>query len=534
MEVICTQYCLYLRKSRSDADAEARGEGETLARHEKLLLEVAKRGKYNVTQIYREVVSGETIAARPVMQQLLQEVGQGVWEGVLVVEVERLARGDTVDQGIVTQTFKYSGTKIITPLKVFDPENEFDEEYFEFGLFMSRREYKTINRRLQRGRVASAREGKWAASSAPYGYERIRVPEDKGWTLRPVEPEADIVRLIFRLYTVGEDTGDGSVKRLGTYTIASRLDKMGIPAPRRAPCWSSTTVQMILQNPVYIGKIRWNVHKSKKRIVNNTVQVEHYTAPPEEQILSDGLHPAIIDEAVFRDAEELFRQKGPPPVPSKRVITNPLAGVLVCGKCGRKIILKTSPGRKILECQNRACDNIASNFAIVEERLLQALSGWLGDYRLKWSDNVPSGDQELIDLKTKAVKKAQAEIETLRKQLERTHDLLEQGVYDTETFLARSRSITERMNAARESVTALSSELLNDKARAESRKNIIPKVEKLLEVYDALPSAAAKNEMLKDILDRVEYTKLTRSARFGPYDNFELILFPKLPPSSEA
>lgn len=118
------QYCMYLRKSRADMEAEAHGEGETLARHERLLLEVAKRGNYNITQIYREIVSGETIAARPVMQQLLQEVEKGIWTGVLVVEIERLARGDTVDQGIMSQTFKYSGTKIITPMKVYDPENE--------------------------------------------------------------------------------------------------------------------------------------------------------------------------------------------------------------------------------------------------------------------------------------------------------------------------------------------------------------------------------------------------------------------------
>ena len=136
-------------------EAEAHGEGETLARHEKLLLEVAKRGNYNVTQIYREVVSGETLAARPVMQQLLSEV-------------ERLARGDTIDQGIVAQAFKYSDTKIITPVKVYDPNNEFDEEYFEFGLFMSRREYKTINRRLQRGRLAASKEGKHVGGSKPY------------------------------------------------------------------------------------------------------------------------------------------------------------------------------------------------------------------------------------------------------------------------------------------------------------------------------------------------------------------------------
>ena len=168
-------------------------------------------------------------------------------------------------------------TKIVTPLKVYDPNNEYDEEYFEFGLFMSRREYKTINRRLQRGRLASAKEGKWVSGVAPYGYERVRVPNDKGWTLRPVEAEADIVRFIFRLYTSGEEEDGGSVKRAGTYSLALRLDNMGVAPPGGASYWSSTTIQQILQNPVYIGKIRWNVHKSKKRIINSAVRVERYT-----------------------------------------------------------------------------------------------------------------------------------------------------------------------------------------------------------------------------------------------------------------
>jgi len=110
-------YCLYLRKSRADMEAEARGEGETLARHEKILLDLAKKMRLNITQIYRELVSGESISSRPVMQQLLHEVEQGMWDGVLVVEVERLARGDTIDQGIVAQAFKYSNAKIITPVK---------------------------------------------------------------------------------------------------------------------------------------------------------------------------------------------------------------------------------------------------------------------------------------------------------------------------------------------------------------------------------------------------------------------------------
>ena len=197
-------YLIYLRKSRADIEAEQRGEGETLARHERSLLDLAGRLKLNIVDIYREVVSGETIAARPVMQQLLTEVESGLWAGVLVMEVERLARGDTIDQGIVAQAFKFSGTKIVTPSKTYDPENEFDEEYFEFGLFMSRREYKTINRRLQRGREASIKEGKYVGSISPYGYDKVKLERDKGFTLAPNPDQAPIVRMIYELYTRGE------------------------------------------------------------------------------------------------------------------------------------------------------------------------------------------------------------------------------------------------------------------------------------------------------------------------------------------
>ena len=67
--------------------------------------------KLPIGAVYKEIVSGETISARPWMQQLLLEVMQGKWEGVLVMEVERLARGDTKDQGTVAEAFKFSHTK---------------------------------------------------------------------------------------------------------------------------------------------------------------------------------------------------------------------------------------------------------------------------------------------------------------------------------------------------------------------------------------------------------------------------------------
>ena len=178
------EYIIYLRKSRADVEAEEKGEGETLVRHLKILLELARKMKIKIGKIYREIVSGESIIDRPEVQKMLSEVKIGSWKGVLVVEVERLARGNTKDQGIVAEAFSISSTKIITPMKVYDPDNEFDEEYFEFGLYMSRREYKVINRRLQRGRISSVKEGKFVGNVAPFGWDRVKLEKEKGFIWR--------------------------------------------------------------------------------------------------------------------------------------------------------------------------------------------------------------------------------------------------------------------------------------------------------------------------------------------------------------
>lgn len=524
------QYCLYLRKSRADAEAEAHGEGETLARHEKTLLELAKNRGLNVTQIYREVVSGETIAARPVMQQLLQEVEQGIWSGVLVMEVERLARGDTIDQGIVAQTFKYSDTEIITPVKNYNPNDEYDEEYFEFGLFMSRREYKTINRRLQRGRVASIKEGKFVGNKTPYGYERVRIPDDKGFTLNPIQKEADIVRLIFEWYTSGISQDDGSVRRIGAYLIAKRLNEMKIPTKYDSE-WTLHTVCGILTNPVYIGKVRWNWRSGVKKMVDGKITTSRPRNP--DPLICKGIHPAIVSEDVFNKAQEYIKQNPPRPVPEQKSVQNPLAGIVVCGVCGKNMVRRPYKNDypDTLMCQRPGCENVSSDLKRVEEHILQALAEWLKGYKLIWEQSDFPKSIKQSDIQKKNRTNQQKELDTLHKQLSKTHDLLEQGIYDTNTFLERSREISERINQAKENIALLDAQIKIEVAREENTENVIPKVEHLLEVYSTLPNAQAKNNMLKDVLEKVVYLKKKRARKkTDSLDDFEITLFPKIPP----
>lgn len=524
-------YVVYLRKSRADAEAEARGEGETLARHEKALLDLAKYSHLNITAIYREIVSGDTIAARPVMQRLLSEVERGAWEGVLVMEVERLARGDTIDQGIVAQTFKLTNTKIITPSKTYDPQNEYDEEYFEFGLFMARREYKTINRRLQRGRLTSVQEGKYVGSKAPYGYRRVKLEHETGYTLEIIPEEANIIRIIYDLYTTGELDADGTYKRLGVSLLARRLNALKAPT-RTGGNWTLSTIRDILINPVYCGKIRWNWRPHTKKMINGKLSVQRPRTTQEKCIIVNGLHPPIISEETFTRAQEFMRLNPPRPVGERYTVSNPLAGLVICGKCGRHMVRRpyshpdTPPS---LMCPSVFCNNVSSNFYLVEQRVLDSLRGWLGEYRLTWKADAPH-NISLLTQKRHTEQCLTKELAALNQQLDNVHNLLEQGIYSTEQFLMRSRVLSEKIQTTRDNLQSLQKEITLETAREESRKTIIPKVEHLLTVYADLPDAKAKNDMLKSVLEKIIYTKERSARNGGAVDGFELVLSPRLPP----
>ena len=102
-------FAIYLRKSRKDLELK---EYDVLERHRRILLDFANSRNIpiNKEDIYEEVVSGETIQDRPVVQQLLKKIEAGYYKAVLVMEIERLARGNTIDQGIIAQTFQLTNT----------------------------------------------------------------------------------------------------------------------------------------------------------------------------------------------------------------------------------------------------------------------------------------------------------------------------------------------------------------------------------------------------------------------------------------
>lgn len=526
------QYCIYLRKSRKDREAELHGEGETLARHEKILLQLAQKMNLSIGGIFREIVSGETISARPEMQRLLSEIEDGLWSGVLVMEVERLARGDTKDQGIVAETFKYGNAKIITPVKVYDPENEFDEEYFEFGLFMSRREYKAINRRIQRGRIASVKEGRYISPTPPYGYDRIKIPKDKGYTLKPNKTEAPVVSMIFNWYVHGRTAPDGSHEELGMYRICGLLDERGVK-PRNRPSWSRSTIKDILSNITYTGKVRWQWRTQRTTIKDGVRTKNRIKARNGDYMAPDGLHPAIISMELFMAAQDKMSARTQPPLPDRKQLKNPLANILKCKTCGHTMmrVPLSSRCRESVRCPERTCSNVSAPLALVEQELIHALEQWLYNYKLSLqSIKAFDASAHELSMEQSALDAVNAELKASEEQLQRIYDFLEKGIYTTEVFMERSQRNQTLQEELRSKKYVLEQKICEKESVNQAEEQIIPRIEHVLDVYWDTESILQKNQLLREVIEKVEYQKQTPNKKGQAGNaNFELFLYPKLP-----
>lgn len=214
VDEILEMLIIYLRKSRKDMDYfKDESIEKTLQRHEKELQDfiISIFGKpIPEHNIYREVASGDTIEDRPVIQEVLSIIEDDNKKGVICIEIERLARGNTMDQGIIAQTFQYTNTKIITPYKIYNLDNEDDLSYFEDGLFQARKYLKYTKRILSRGRLRSVKDGKYVGSVLPYGFNKIKLSNEKGYILVENESEAKVIRLMADLFLDGLNT---------TYTV---------------------------------------------------------------------------------------------------------------------------------------------------------------------------------------------------------------------------------------------------------------------------------------------------------------------------
>lgn len=478
---------VYLRKSRADEQDESID--DTLHRHRETLLALARERGDSVSAIYEEVVSGDSLYSRPEMLRLLEDVSAGSYDAVLCMDIDRLGRGGMSDQGIILDTFKNSETKIITLRKVYDLNNELDEEYTEFETFMARRELKLIKRRMQRGIRKTLDEGGYLAN-APYGYRKTVI--DKRPSLEIVPEEAEIVRLIFDMYIN---------QGVGTPTIAETLNAMGA-SPRRGTEFSRSTVRFILRNPVYTGKVIWNRKQHIRKGRGGSEKNRTIYNPPDKWIVTDGKHPPLISSELFEKAQKIL-DSNPSVARYEGKCQNPLAGLVYCSNCGQRMQrqYRASANKPpTLLCTRKGCI-VSSPLEYVVLATLESIRKQVTKVKYAYEHD---GGQPDADGLQKVADRLEKELAQYQRQKRKLFDLLEREVYDTATFLERSDLLGKKISDAEARLAECREKL--DKISKVHVGDAIQKIEKVLEQFPNKPPAV-QNALLKTIVSRIDYYK---------------------------
>ena len=486
------KYAMYLRKSRQDLEAEKNGEGETLARHKKILTDLAVRKGLYVEKIYEEVVSGETIEARVEIQKLIQDCYAGKYRGIIIIDISRLSRGNQGDAQTIMDCLRFSnmnnGVLVVTPSKTYDiAHNHDDEEYMEFELFMSRREYNMIKRRLDRGKIQSVVEGNYVSSFRPYGYNIVR--RGRSRYLVPNEKEVPYVKMMFEMSVIDHAP---------LSKIVDRLHSLGIPGPTGGN-WSVQTVRQLLRNPVYIGKVKWRERVKLKTMEDGEVKTKlaKYT---DQYVEYDGKHDGIIGEDLFKAAIKRYPN---PRVKRAAILVNPLACIVKCKSCGITLRYKTFPsGRHRFTHENRknGCTIKTVLASDLTDALTYALKLHIENFEVKLEMNEVTNEEDI----KKEIAIIQAEMKKIEARKSKLFDGWENGAITDNEFIERKSILTDRIETMKIQISELESSI-------PEKIDYTGKIESLHKALDMLgdPTVNANdlNIFLQKILERVEFSR---------------------------
>lgn len=480
-------WLMYLRKSRQDDPNET--VEQVLAKHETILQEWAERElgyKIPEENIYREVISGESLDERTEIQKVLARMEDPHVAGVLVKDASRLSRGDLEDCGKLINILRYTNTLVATPMMTFSMDNKYERQFFQDELMRGRAYLEYAKEVLHMGRITSAKRGCFIGNRPPYGYDRVVIGKDH--TLVPND-KADIVKLIFDWYV-----NDG----LSYQKIADNLNAMGVKTTFDAG-WRKDTISSILRNKHYIGLVVYNRRQKVIVVENGERRERRYFMPDEEQIIVEGKHPAIVDRDIFEKAQAKINNH--PRIGHDRKLTNQFAGILVCAKCGK--VMSRHPYRKAddrLECRTTPMCYKSAKEADVAAALIVALEqSELPNLKAKLNN----GDGASVKIQQKIIDKLEKQMDEYRSQEEKQYDLLETGKYTQELFDKRNAALRQKMEDCTEQIRTAKQNL--PKA-IDFQKKIIALEDAIAALKDDNVSADTTNKLLKAIISRIEFS----------------------------
>ena len=301
---------------------EMQVDGYSLEGQKNSLKRFADREEMEIVGIYEDAgKSGKSIEGRPAFKKMLSDIKNGLEiDYILVYKLSRFGRNaaDILNSLEFVQSY---GINLICIEEGIDSSQTSGKLLISVLSAVAEIERENIIEQTMNGRREKARQGGWNGGFAPYGYYL------KDNQLLIEETEAEAIRIIFDKFA-NSDIGLGGV--------AKYLNLQGIKKiPRQngtLETWSSHFIRLILDNPVYCGKIAYGRRTREK--VKGTKN-EYKQVHAEDYILEDGQHEGIISEELWQKVHAKRMATGikqPSKIGKDR--SHLLTGILKCPLCG--------------------------------------------------------------------------------------------------------------------------------------------------------------------------------------------------------
>jgi len=286
-------------------------------------LAYAERIGASILNTHRDVITG-TSATRHGLEQLKRAAPD--YDIVIIPRTDRLARDILVGPAIVSELMAVGLTVHMSDFGAYNPDDPASVFLFAISLAKSHTDRTTIATNLEQGKLRKAARGELVRPIRAYGYRDNQ----------PYEPEARWVRQMF----------EWALSR-GRYTIARRLNDLGVPVARNGAQWRVSSVSSVLTNPVYKGKWQYGRRLScpgcgrRDRLPRNISRTVTFCLPQcrcgERMRLERyevEVPPLVAPElwdAVHDRQRARYRERSRP---GSRTDTFPLQGRAFCAVCG--------------------------------------------------------------------------------------------------------------------------------------------------------------------------------------------------------
>lgn len=341
----------------------------------------------------------------------------------------------------------------------------------------SQAETADIRRRYNLGMPGRVINRGLPANSPPFGYRRALDRKS------PPQLDPDLARIVIHIKDLY--LGGSSLDQ-----IARHLDERRVPPPR-ALRWNGATVRGILENPFYMGYVRWGVSRVVRDLRAGT-RTRSRDVQPDKIAIVPGQHTPLWDD----DTRTLILSKLKSRRRSGGKVITQFSGLLVCSLCGAKLWRQGNgprgEHRLIWRC-SQAMDHVNIPHVIALDRITEALTRHLRTGRTV--QLTPLADQD----------DTEAALEKLRMQRQRWEDAYEAGAIDLTGLVQRTsridgqiRELSHRDNEARVTQTTRDAWL----AAMGGADQII----ELLPEYMAHEDPASVNRMLRLLLRHIIIT----------------------------